>query len=173
MDHHHEPDLEAIADRLRRERPELTPLELDGLQQRIRSTRATPRRTTFMKSRLAVTMMLMLGLVLSSAGAGLAVSGQSGSSNAAGEQYKEKTAPAPNSAAQDVLGEVGTVNDAPSRNSAPTVDEAQPSQPVEQAEVTGDGELPFTGFAAGGILVLGLGLLGGGLVLRRRLGDER
>ena len=118
-----------------------------------------------MKSRLAVTMMLVLGLVLSTAGAGLAVSGNSGSGNAAVQAYPE------NNPASDVLGEVGEVEEtAPQQDAAPQAQAA----PVQQAQVTNDGEsLPFTGFAAGTVLFLGLVLLASGLVLRRRMSDER
>jgi hypothetical protein len=113
-------------------------------------------------------MMLVLGLVMSTAGAGLAVSGNSGSGNAALQAYPS------NAPESDVLGEVGEVEE--DGASAPQ-QAAQPEQaaaaPIEQAPVTNSGdELPFTGFAAGGVLFLGLVLLASGLVLRRRLSDQ-
>ena len=118
-----------------------------------------------MKSRLAVTMMLVFGLVLSTAGAGIAVSGNSGSGNAAVQAY-------PTNGTADVLGEVGEVEEAP-QQAAPAPTPQAAAAPVAQAPVTDNGdELPFTGFAAGGVLFLGLVLLASGLVRRRRLSDE-
>jgi hypothetical protein len=177
MDHHGEPELDAVAARLRADRPELSPLELDQLQLRIRSQSSTSRRNPLMKSRLVVTLMLVFGIGLSSAGAGLAVSGQSGGGNAAEAQYPANDAPA----ASDVLGEVGTVEEeqapAPAPEQAPAP-QAQPQAaaapaPVQQEVTDEGGSLPFTGFASGSVLLLGLMLLASGLVMRHRLRDER
>lgn len=44
-----------------------------------------------------------------------------------------------------------------------------PVQPVRQAAAQGEETLPFTGFAAIPILLAGVGMLAGGLVLRRRV----
>lgn len=117
-----------------------------------------------MKSRLAITMLLVLGLVFSTAGAGLAVSGGSDSGSAAQRQYDAKSDDG------EVLGEIGNVtpSDPAPQASPPAVD------PPRQAEVTStDGQLPFTGFAAGTVLILGIAFLVTGVVLRRRVRHER
>jgi hypothetical protein len=76
---------------LKDERPQATDLELDEIKQRVRRRAADPsRRNQSMKSRLAILGMLVAGLVFSTAGAGLAIQGQSGS-NAAVSQYGTPT----------------------------------------------------------------------------------
>lgn len=126
-----------------------------------------------MKSRLAILSMLVLGMLLSTAGAGLAVSGFSESGNAAQVQYPPVNPPDEvdvlgdedqSQGGQDVLPEEDQGNEAPA---APT----QPSRQVESG--AGNASLPFTGFAAIPILIGGIALMTVGLVLRRRTGDER
>ena len=76
---------------LKDERPQATDLELDEIKQRVRRRAADPsRRNQSMKSRLAILGMLVAGLVFSTAGAGLALQGQSGT-NAAISQYGTPT----------------------------------------------------------------------------------
>jgi hypothetical protein len=76
---------------LKDERPQATDLELDEIKQRVRRRAADPsRRSQSMKSRLVVLGMLVAGLVFSTAGAGLAIQGQSGT-NAAVSQYATPT----------------------------------------------------------------------------------
>jgi hypothetical protein len=168
-----QPDLQPVIDRLRANRPTATALELDAIVQRVQARVANPvrrrtRRTSLMKSRLAILSMLVLGMLLSTAGAGLAVSGSSDSNNAAEAQY----GPADqgdvlgdedqSQGSQDVLPEEDQGGNAPSA----------PEQPSRQVE-SGAEQLPFTGFAAIPILIGGIALLTVGLVLRRRTGDER
>ena len=69
----------------------------------------------------------------------------------------------------EVLDEVDEGTDDVTPQSNPT--DAQPTRQIEAGADT-PGELPFTGFAAIPILIAGLSLLTGGLVLRRRTGDE-
>jgi hypothetical protein len=175
MSNHSEPDspheLEDVAARLRAERPRLTGLELDEMRQRVRarSTVSLPnnRRQMIMKSRMVVTMMLVLGMVFSTAGAGLAVSGLTGSGNAGDRVYEQ------DQTLQGTLGEVQTVQ--PSTPETP--DEPTPPAPAPRATAqvpqqvaaaeSGD-ELPFTGFTAIPVLIGGIALLGGGLALRRK-----
>jgi hypothetical protein len=139
-----------------------------------------------MKSRMAILSMLVLGMLLSTAGAGLAVSGFSNSNNAAEVQYPDTTkvpdtvkAPAPtptptpdtsavlgdedqSQGGQDVLPEEDQGGSPPSAR-------VEPARQLESGAAT----LPFTGFAAIPILIGGIALLTVGLVLRRRTGDER
>jgi hypothetical protein len=78
---------------LKEERPQATELELDAIKQRVRRNAANPsRRSQSMKSRLAILGMLVAGMLFSTAGAGLAISGvtQSGD-NAAISQYGTPT----------------------------------------------------------------------------------
>jgi hypothetical protein len=161
------PELDDVAARLRASRDELSGMELDSVRQRVlRTALHTPsRRSTFMKSRLAVTAMLVLGMLFSTAGASLAVQGATGDETPSGVQYRQSDD------SQQVLGEVGEVDSAPSADSAPAATppapEAQPTAPQESS-----GELPFTGFLAIPILIGGVALLSTGLVLRRRTGEQ-
>ena len=138
---------------LRENRPEASPLELDQIKQRARQRAAQPaRRKQDMKSRLAILLMLVAGMMFSATGAGLAVQGLTGN-DASVQQYgagEEETPPG------DVLGEEDESSD----------DVQQPRQ-VESGADTGD-ELPFTGFLALPVLLGGVALLSAGLVLRRR-----
>ena len=126
-----------------------------------------------MKSRLVILTMLVLGMLLSTAGAGLAVSGISG--DAAQEQYGASETP---SGGGDVLGDQDAGTNAPADNGGGDTSpgggegDTQPARQVEAGADT-DTSLPFTGFAAIPVLLGGIALLSVGLVLRRRTGDER
>jgi hypothetical protein len=152
---------------LRDERPQISELELDRIKQRVRRRARTPRKGQFMRSRLAILLMLVFGLMLSTTGAGLALQGPS--NDAAQTQY--------NAGEDDdddngggFLGEQdesngGGTDDEPAGGVSP--------QETRQVEAGSDGsELPFTGFAAIPILLVGVALLGTGLVLRRQQPDD-
>jgi hypothetical protein len=135
---------------LEENRPEATPMELDQIKQRVRQRAAQPaRRNQDMKSRLAILLMLVAGMMFSATGAGLAVQGLTGN-DASVSQYGSENPPG------DVLGDEDESSD----------DVQQPRQ-VESGADTGD-ELPFTGFLALPVLLGGVALLSAGLVLRRR-----
>jgi len=144
-----------------------------------------------MKSRLVILSMLVFGMLLSTAGAGLAVSGLSGNPSASSAQYPSTTPTGtvnsqstPNGGG--VLGAQDTDNGqnvapedtngggtSPSSNGTSPSNGTQPSRQVEAGAATTTGSsLPFTGFAAIPILFGGLVLLGGGLVLRSRAGHQ-
>ena len=161
-------DLQPVIDQLRANRPEATALELDAIKQRVRARssqparRRTTRRAQLMKSRIVILTMLVFGMLLSTAGAGLAVSGLAGQNDASKAQYGEQ----PPSGGGDVLGDQdeGT-NVAPEDNGGGG--DVQPARQVEAGADT-DSTLPFTGFAAIPVLIGGIALLSAGLALRRR-----
>lgn len=145
-----------------------------------------------MKSRIAILGMLVTGMLFSTAGAGLAVSGIADQStdNAAVSQYATPTpSPCPTTTANNVrpsedqstqdCGEGGVLpseaENAPEEDGEsgggvlPQEEEDSGTQPErQQAAAVETSELPFTGFAAIPVLLGGLALLTGGLVLRRR-----
>ena len=129
-----------------------------------------------MKSRLVILTMLVLGMLLSTAGAGLAVSGISGQKDASNAQYAGNETP---SGGGDVLGDQDAGTNAPAGNNgggeSPGGTEGETTQPARQVEAGANtnSSLPFTGFAAVPVLLGGIALLSAGLVLRRRTGDER
>lgn len=126
-----------------------------------------------MKSRLVVLTMLVLGMLLSTTGAGLAIDGLSGN-NASIAVYGGESTPA---GGGDVLGDEDTgAGQQPTDNGGtnPTDEGGSGVQPSRQVEAGADTDnLPFTGFAAIPVLLGGIALLSAGLVLRRRAGDER
>ena len=118
-------------------------------------------KKTLMSSRLAITALIAtVALLTVGAGAGFAQGGLDSSSSAGVQQYGEK----PKSERLGVIGEIET--ETPAQDSAPqsTPAPAAAPAPAPQAE---SGQLPFTGFAAGAMLLIGALLLTGGLLLRR------
>jgi hypothetical protein len=106
---------------------------------------------SFMKSRLALTAILVLGVMMSGTGATIAITGASDSGNAGVAQYGQSEGDENNNLAGAQQG---------------GDDE---TQPTEQVAAQGDsGSLPFTGFVAIPLLVGGVALAGTGLLLRRR-----
>ena len=140
-----------------------------------------------MRSRAAILSTLVLGFLLSSVGASLAVTGFAGNDQASVAQYPPTVQPQqPQSAVPPAasppadtptLGDVGGEADEggdeqqviPDTNEeaapAPSV---QPDRQVAAGVQAGDdSELPFTGFAAIPVLLLGMALLSGGMIMRR------
>ncbi|GAC1439809.1 MAG: hypothetical protein NVSMB51_18160 [Solirubrobacteraceae bacterium] len=175
---------------LRDSQPTLTPLALDGLRQRI-DTRATGplrrsfkrRQGVFMRSRAAIIGTITAGVLMSSGGAALGLSGLASDGSAGIAQYGT-TGTGLNSAGTPSTGTTG-------KQSTPAVTQQQvkgnkvsntaktlgsttsPStgavESAQQVATTRTGTLPFTGIAAIPIVLIGLGLLGAGVFLRRRL----
>jgi uncharacterized iron-regulated membrane protein len=185
---HSDDELQPVIDLLHAHRPEASALELDAMKQRvlIRTAKRSQQRRShgFMRSRAAILTTLVLGFTLSTAGAGLAVSGFAGNDQASVAQYPEQVqpqtpaapvapgaAPAPQSAPeQQSAPEDQQVLPDSDNQAAPSPDqnEVQPARQVTQGVTASTGaELPFTGFAAIPVLLIGLALLGGGLVMRR------
>jgi hypothetical protein len=172
----HDAGLARIADRLRAERPELTAIELDEVGRRVRARVAAPparrrTRSSFMKSRLAILGMLVAGMLFSTTGAGLAISGLTTSNNASVAQYGGTEGDNGNGPQGGVEGQsgggAGTSNPSGGNGSG-----LQPAQQVEVGASGGGGQLPFTGYAAIPILLGGIALLSMGLIIRRRARDE-
>ena len=112
-----------------------------------------------MRSRFAITTLLVIGIIMCGTGAALSVSGVSGSGSSGDAQY-------PTTPTQTVNPTTDTGTSTPGDvPSALTPIEASDVQSTEQVS-SGD-TLPFTGFAAIPVLIGGLVLLGAGLVLRR------
>ena len=152
-------DIDDIARRLHEQRPELSALELDEIKQRVRRrAQGTPRKGQTMRSRLAILLMLVAGMLLSTTVAGLAIQGFSDTGSASQVQYGDEEG--------DVAGEEEVSGDDVAGV------ESDDLQPTQQVEASAGDELPFTGFAAIPVLLGGVALLGGGLVLRRRSADD-
>jgi len=118
-----------------------------------------------MKSRLAILSMLVAGMLLSTTGAGLAVTSL-GSNDASVAQYGgDKGANG---------GGGGTNNGGDNGDVLGASDQGTEVQPARQVETgAGSGQLPFTGFLAIPVLLGGVALLSTGIVLRRRTASER
>ena len=167
-------DLAWVAERLEQERPTAGPLELDRMKLQVRSQARRGARSqakgNLLKSRVAITAILMLGLVTGGTGTTLALEGD-GQGSAAQVQY-------PREGGGNVLGEQrggGGGENGPGGESADVLGatEASPgvggavqgSQQVAAAD-SGD-SLPFTGLAAVPLILLGVALLGAGAMLYR------
>jgi hypothetical protein len=191
------PELARLARRLQEERSTLSGLELDQIKLAVERRAARPENTflskqrrTLMKSRMAIMSMLMLGVLASGTGTGLAVSGLSDNGSAGKAQYPtppgKAQSPPPNKVPADVLGEQedgggnggGNEDDtdvAGTQGSDGDTDVAGAQegdvQATRQVSVQEEGNLPFTGLAAIPLILMGVGLLASGMVLRRRLPD--
>lgn len=183
---HHDPlpaDLLDVAQTLERQRPRLDGLELDELKRRsMRASRTTAPSThkgPFMRTRLAIMTLLASGLILSGGGTALGVVALQAKDDAGVAQYGS-----PDTAPGQVLGETASGDDTPD---APDVAGTAGSggggggdvlgttarggtdiQATRQIATAPGGSLPFTGYAAIPVLLLGLAMVGAGLVLRRR-----
>jgi hypothetical protein len=184
---------------LREGRPQATEMELDAIKQRVRRRAASPSgRKQSMKSRAAILSMLVAGMVFSTAGAGLAVSGVNHNQASVAQYGTPTPTPTPTPCTDTNLqaSEQGTpaadCSPTPEGGVLPAEAENAPSesggsapapaggvlpaeagtQPTRQEAVATNSQLPFTGFAAIPVILGGLALLTGGLVLRRRTRSE-
>jgi hypothetical protein len=161
-------DLASTEERLRAGRVMATAVELDALKLRAKrqAAPAAPRfrKGMWMKSRLALTLMIVLGLMMSTTGAGLAISGSSDSGSAAKAQYGKDD----DDNGKDNLA--GAIQDG---NGGGGVDTAPQATQQVAATTTDDGggSLPFTGFFTIPLIVGGVALLSGGALLRWRARD--
>ena len=127
-----------------------------------------------MRTRFAITSMLVIGVLLTStAGAGMALSGVSGSGSAGSAQYATPgqhghgshlgTTPA-NKPASKV--DSSTASRSTSTPPVATTDAVQATNQL--ATPSGSSQLPFTGLALIPLIILGVAMLTVGLVLHRR-----
>jgi hypothetical protein len=155
-------EFDDVIRRLRESRPTASELELDEIKQRVRRRAARPAgRNGFMRSRIGVVAMLVLGMVFSTAGAGLAVDGLTGSQDAAEIQYGPDTP-----GGEGNGGGEGVLPGESAGGGGGADDDVQAARQVEAGSDTG--ELPFTGFLAIPVLLGGIALLTTGLIMRRR-----
>jgi hypothetical protein len=81
-------ELEPVAERLRAERMEVDPLQLDRLKRRVLARHTSPRgRLSFMKTRIA-TALTIIGLAAGTGGALAIAAGGHGNGGAANGQYR-------------------------------------------------------------------------------------
>jgi hypothetical protein len=182
----------------------MTALELDAAKVRVMKSAQKPgmfarKKGSFMKSRVALVAVLALGVFMSGTGATLAVSGFADNGSASSAQYPQEhnggkkphhIVEAENSSGGECTEGSGgnSGNSGAGGNggnggkncaeSAPTPEPAEvqvETQAVEQVAATGSSSsLPFTGFLAVPVLLVGLGLLAAGVAMRvrNRRGDH-
>jgi hypothetical protein len=194
MTHHDDhlgDDFQPVMDLLEANRPEASPHELDAVKQRVLAragNRSHKRRKQgFMRSRAVILATLVLGFTFSTAGAGLAISGFANNDVASVAEYPQNSPPPTTPQAQTppttqvAPGTSEQANETPAPEAQevlPGTDEKSEATPNEQveanrqvaagvSETSPKEQLPFTGFAAIPVLLLGLALLTGGMVLRR------
>jgi hypothetical protein len=147
--------LQPVIDQLRAHRPEATPYELDAIQRRVRDRTAASARTRrssrFMKSRITILTTLVLGMLLSTTGASLAVTGLVGD-DAGNAQYgapTEQQAPQtqvqpPQTQAQPPAAQTP----APTTQVLPETEESQPTPAAPEEESAPEAKAaPETGSA--------------------------
>jgi hypothetical protein len=133
---------------LQESRASLTPSELDRVKTRVRRrTQRTGTWRSFARTRGAVVAALSAGILMTSGGTAMGISGLASSGVASVAQYSPGVS---------------------SQSSGSTPSSAvSPAEATQQPVVTSSGSLPFTGFAAIPVLLVGLALVGVGLVGRR------
>jgi hypothetical protein len=158
----------------------LTALELDTAKVRVmKSVAKRPgmlalKKGSFMKSRVALVAVLALGVFMSGTGASLAVSGFANTGSASSAQYPSTEHHKPHhiveaaNSSGNACAENGSGSGSGSGNGSNCTEPEV--EAVEQVAVqSSSSSLPFTGFLAIPVLIVGLGLLGAGVVMRLRV----
>jgi hypothetical protein len=187
-------ELQDIEETLRANRHEASPLELDRIKlqairqaERTRPSLIARQKGTFMKSRLALTLLLVAGFMFSTTGATLAISGSSGNGSAATSQYvaphneghpHEHGVKGENTKGGECVnggngsnsgnsGAGSNGNDCNTLEAEPVAVETEPAPAAEQQAVVSNGSsLPFTGFVAIPLLIIGVGMILVGAVIK-------
>src|SRR3954454_844672 len=81
------PDLAGLGERLRRDRPELAPLELDRIKVNVMRRSSAAPKGGFMRARLTVLGFLVVGILMMGTGGALAVTGFTSNGSAATVEY--------------------------------------------------------------------------------------
>ena len=182
MDHQtsemRDPELQRIGDRLRADRDQLTPLELDRIKTGVLARARVPEGRRATGRRFTAVVAICLGVFAGTAGAALGVAGLvDDGSSAAVVRVRSRQHPEQG----EVLGESGGGSRDPSGENGDRGEiEAASGQGTaafsvqarRQVATARDGSadsLPFTGYLAIPALAAGLLLTGTGLLLRRRL----
>lgn len=132
-----------------------------------------------MKTRTGLLAVLASGALLSSGGVAMGVSGLAAAGNSAATAQYNATTPVTQTtsgaqgqvqgATGQVLGATNTKSPSNAVSGATQSTPAAVAQPTRQEALSNSGnQLPFTGYAAIPVLLLGLALLGTGAVMRRR-----
>ena len=126
-------------------------------------------------SRLVTAGCLSVGLLFSTAGTGLALSGFATTGPAVRAQYPDSRGPGNTGSGPASPGTTspGRMRVVPGRQSPSTLSQVRPTDqgvvtPVSIVRAETHGELPFTGFGAIPVLVLGIGLVVVGVLVNRR-----
>lgn len=181
-------EFEDVIRRMRDETPVPSPSDLDRMMPTVNAASPRPRRTgpakgRLMNSRLAISFVLVLGLMVSGTGGALALSTGSTHHSAAQSQYCTASAQqAGLCGTQSVQGQTGTsptgtpggkvTTNTPTGLASPSTGTRGTAgvEGTSQAAATGSGKtLPFTGFAALPVILIGLAMLAGGSLAMRRL----
>src|SRR4051812_31340273 len=182
------PEYRHLGERLQAERPVATAAELDAMETRARyqaRRRHGQPAAGFLRTRLAITATLVAGLLMTTGGAAVGVTGLSGDGQSATAQYQKPCPPGQQKpkngngkgpekkcgprggtlgGQQPGGGVAGAVGGASAGGGG-----AQGAQAGGQGSVSGrNSSLPFTGLVAIPLLLGGLAMLGTGAVLRRR-----
>lgn len=188
-------ELREIERRLRDERPTLTELELDEVKLRAKrsaaqgSDKLRKQKGTFMKSRFALLVILSLGVLACGAGGTLAASAVAASGSAGSAQYEpdehefceEGGSGGGENGCEEPCEESGGGSAGAGQyepGCSHPCDESESGAASAQLGEHGEGcahkpaSLPFTGFPAIPVLIVGLGLLGAGLAMRMRSGGR-
>jgi hypothetical protein len=154
-------DFAWVAERLEQERPMASPLELDRMKVQARAQAGRGGRSqakgSFLKSRVAIVAILVLGVLSGGTGTTLALSGGSEQGSAAQAQYPGGV----KGQQEGSNGVLGRTESSPNSGTA-----VQGTQQVAATQGS-NSNLPFTGLAALPLVLLGFGLLGAGGLLYR------